>query len=237
MTSDTQSNEFFAFETIMDAAASFVIALLFTVLSYQVAARLGADLATLTAIEYLGVLFNFACVWSTARQNPWAWVFGAVGAVLLGILFWNIGLLSSMVMSLAYYLPIQFYGLWCWLKGGDDGNGAKVSRMTKSEVHGVVLAVPAAILVWAWFIGSYTNAVEVYLDAAVFGFSIAAQYLLTNKRVESWPLWGVINVLSVILYWKTGASILAVQYALFFIHAVYGTVLWMREYRARMVAA
>lgn len=221
---------------LVDAALSVLIAGGFTVASYLVAARLGADVAATSAVEYGGVLFNFACVWSTARQNPWAWLFGAVGVVLLGVLFWQIALYSSMVMSLVYYLPIQFWGLWCWLKGGADGQGAKVSRSTAKEWLAVALIAPAAIYVWGAMLGTYTEAAYVYLDASVFGLSIVAQYLLTNKRVESWLFWGVINVLSVILYWQTGVFVLAVQYALFFIHAVYGGTLWTRDYRAQVAA-
>lgn len=226
----------FKTSTILDAVLSVLIAGGFTLASYLVAARLGADVSTATAVEYGGVLFNFACVWSTARQNPWAWVFGAVATVLLGVLFWQIALFSSMVMSLAYYLPIQFYGLWCWLKGGADGQGARVSFSTPTERLVLAMFVPLAILIWGTLLGTYTDAAQVYLDASVFGCSIAAQYLLTNKRVESWPLWGVINVMSVILYWQTGAFILAVQYALFFVHACYGGALWTRDYRAQGAA-
>lgn len=221
----------FAQSTILDAVASLAIAAGFTLASYGLAWAVGADVSETMAVEFLGVFFNFACVWSTARQNPWAWVFGAVGAVFLGILFWNIALYSSMTMSLAYYLPIQFFGLWRWLAGGADGNGVKISRSPNTELVAIAGIMIIATGIWAMFIGTYTDATFANLDAMVFGASIVAQYLLTNKRVESWALWGAINVASVYLYWKTGASVLAIQYSLFFIHAVYGGVLWTREYR------
>lgn len=219
--------------SLIDAALSLLIAAGFTAASYLAALALGVslELTPLLVVEIAGVWLNFACVWSTARQNPWAWIYGVCGVLLLGYLFWQLALYSSMVMSLAYYLPIQFVGLYQWLRGGAQRQGVTVSRMSAQEWLATAIIVPLAIGLWAKLLSTFTDAAYVYLDACVFGCSIAAQYLLTNKRIESWLIWLVVNVMSVALYWATGAYVLALQYLLFFFHPVYGLWLWSSDYR------
>ena len=76
-------------------------------------------------LEILGVITNFACVWLVARQNVWNWPIGVAAVVLLGVLFWFTGLYASMVLSLVYFLPIQFYGWYNWVYGGKDNTARR----------------------------------------------------------------------------------------------------------------
>jgi len=60
--------------------------LFFTVLGYP-----------MSYIEFFGTLFNFWSVWLVVRKSIWTWPVGTIGAVLFGILFYQVQLYSDLV--------------------------------------------------------------------------------------------------------------------------------------------
>jgi nicotinamide mononucleotide transporter len=179
-------------------------------------------------LEILGVITNFACVWLVARQNVWNWPIGVAAVVLLGVLFWFTGLYASMVLSLVYFLPIQFYGWYNWVYGGKDNTELGVSRLT---VNQWLFLVGAAVPVW--FVVSYINnsfgATLPVLDTGILVLSIIAQQLMTEKKIENWLFWIAVNVLSVVVYGSAGLYVLCAQYVFFLGNAVYGFYEWYRS--------
>ena len=81
----------------------------------------------------------------------------------------------------------------------------------------------------ARLIAAYTDANMALADAGIFALSVAAQFLLDRKKIETWPVWGLVNALSVYVYasqqlWPTTAL-----YALLFLNVFWGWYEWRRE--------
>ena len=72
----------------------------------------------------------------------------------------------------------------------------------------------------------YTNANLPWLDAALTGFSLVAQYWMAKKRLQCWPLWVVLDVVYVGMFVTAGLYLTAVLYLLFTALAVYGWLEW-----------
>ncbi len=181
-------------------------------------------------VEFLGVVTNLICVYLTTTQNIWNWPYGIIAVVFLGILFYQMQLYSSMVLSLAYYLPIQFWGWYKWLYGGQHKTELPVTWCSwRNRALIVICALP---IIWAWgtFLTTYTGAVYIFWDASILGLSVVAQYLLTFKKVEAWFLWICVNILSVVIYYDTGLYMLSIQYGLFLVLASLGRYRWLKDY-------
>jgi nicotinamide riboside transporter PnuC len=103
----------------LDVILATIVSVILTIISYQVSSYFNT--ITVVPIEVLGVFLNFLCVYLTVKENNWAWIFGILGTIVLGIFFYDLGLYSSMILSLGFFLPIQFYGLWNWIHGNNGG--------------------------------------------------------------------------------------------------------------------
>jgi nicotinamide mononucleotide transporter len=92
----------------------------------------------------------------------------------------------------------------------------------------VALGIAAAA---ALALDMFTNANMALADASIFALSIVAQVMLSRKRIENWPLWIVINAISVYVYATQGLWLYTVLYAFFFFNAFWGWWEWRKEMR------
>jgi nicotinamide mononucleotide transporter len=214
-------------EKITEAFIVLIGSIVLTIVIYYIGIYFGWILL-IDNIEFIGVVLNYTCVILTVRQNIWAWPVGILAVIFLGILFWNLSLYSSLVLSILYFLPVQFLGWWAWLNGGENKTTLSVSKLTWDQWLLIALSV-----IPLYFGISYFNVimggVSPFLDTAILVISILAQYLLTWKKIESWWAWIIVNIVSIYVYGTTGAFLLAVQYLLFLANAFYGYFNWMKE--------
>ena len=71
-------------------------------------------------------------------------------------------------------------------------------------------------------------------DASIVAASVAAQLLLTTKRIESWWLWLIpIDLSAILLYLRSGAEMFAALYALYLVLASLGLHNWVRAWRGQ----
>lgn len=95
----------------------------------------------------------------------------------------------------------------------------------------------ALILVGTVLLGrqmsAHTDAALPYVDAFQTVMSLAAQYLMGFKVLESWVLWILVDVVSVGMYWSKGLYVTMGLYAVFLWMAAMGWHAWYRELKAR----
>lgn len=70
------------------------------------------------------------------------------------------------------------------------------------------------------------------LDAQIFGFSILAQFLLDRKKIESWVIWALVNVVSVYVYFSMGLTMTAILYIGLLLNTVIGYHMWNKELKS-----
>jgi nicotinamide mononucleotide transporter len=73
-----------------------------------------------------------------------------------------------------------------------------------------------------------------YLDAFTTVMSFAAQWLLVQKRVDSWYLWVTVDVIGVWLYYQKGVVFVSLLYAIFLVIAIKGTIDWRKSAKAKV---
>jgi nicotinamide mononucleotide transporter len=192
---------------------------------------------SITPLELVGVIFNFVCVYLTIKENNWAWITGMIATIALGILFFNLGLYSSMILSIGFFLPMQFYGLWNWLYGNNGGEYMieKEINLKENRIKRLMLILMGSVLLFVpFYIYFMMNAGATYpiLDAGILFLSMIAQVLLAHKLPISWLVWILVNTLSVYVYFQTGALALALQYVVFWCHALYGYYTWNKKVKS-----
>ena len=76
---------------------------------------------------------------------------------------------------------------------------------------------------------SLTDAALPHWDAFILVFSLMAQWLQAQKRIENWAGWMIVNVVAVGVYWAKDLRLTAGLYVVFFGMAVAGHLAWRRS--------
>jgi nicotinamide mononucleotide transporter len=67
-------------------------------------------------------------------------------------------------------------------------------------------------------------------------FSVIAQLLMMGRRIESWPVWLLVNTIAVPLYFSRGLYLTAFLYLCFWGNAIVSWIWWRRLAQREQVA-
>ena len=184
----------------------------------------------LSPLEIAAAIATLVNVWLLVRNNIWTWAWGVASVVLYGIVFWRSKLWSSTGLQVLYYLPMQAYGWWIWLKAGPTHHDdLPITRLSaRARILWILATLPmAALLGWGM---SFTGAQQSMVDALVTAVSVTGQYLQTHKKIEHWFCWVLVNALYA--FWLLPRQQLWVSSLIYFIllgMALQGWRDWQRE--------
>lgn len=185
--------------------------------------------ATLTAIDWpqlAAAAAGLVCVALLVRQNVWTWPIGLVYAGI-SIPIFVVNELPGQALLHGVFVLFNGYGWWYWTHGGRHaGAEPPVTRAAPPLLFGLLaLALLAALplgLRGADEVGQLVSLV----DATVLTLTLAAMWLSARKKLENWPLWLVVDVLSVWLYLQQGLHFYALLYLVYIGMAIMGWRAW-----------
>lgn len=179
----------------------------------------------LLADEWIGAAIGVAVVLCLVRQKLWAWPLGVFYVLVILPQLWETRLLASFTLHLIGFLPLNLYGWWHWLFGGEQRDDLPVTRCPPPT-----LALLAALCLGATAglgaLAAGMDSAYPYWDSAVLAASLAAMWLTARKQIENWLLWLAVNVVSVPLYFAQGLPLYAVLYLAYIGMAVWGYATW-----------
>ncbi len=181
-------------------------------------------------LEIAANIITGLAIFLAGRNNIHTWWTGILGCGLFALLFYQTNLYADVVLQL-FFIGSSVVGWWQWLRGGHG----KALPVTNASMRTLLLIAPVGLLTTTCYGGllhHYTNAYAPFLDSAVLVFSVIAQLLLLQRRVENWPLWLIVNSIAVPLYASRGLYLTAFLYACYWINAVVSWVLWRKLARA-----
>ncbi|MCE1205198.1 MAG: nicotinamide riboside transporter PnuC [Holophagaceae bacterium] len=178
-------------------------------------------------MEVFGFLTGAACVALLVRQNIWNWPLGIANNLAFIVLFYQTGLYADVGLQ-GFYIVISVYGWWSWLHGGRDHGALAVSRVRPAV--GLLLALAVALITagLTWLLRRYTNSTVPVLDSLITALSLVAQFMMTRKWIENWPVWIVANCISVGLLIYKGLYVTSALYLVYQVLCVMGLLEWRR---------
>ena len=190
-----------------------------------------------TALEWTAAALSILGVVLTIRRSLWSYAFGIPGVALYAWIFYE-GRLYSEALLYVYYFAMLTLGVRWWLQGrASDGLVVIEETPPRERLLLAALTLAAALGLGA-AMARFTDADIPFLDAGTTAMALAAQYLQSRRRVETYPLWAVYNAISIgVMYYKGWIPTMAV-YGVFLALSFWGLAAWARAYRAgRPVAA
>ena len=182
------------------------------------------------AIEVAAALLGVINVLLVVRRSVWNYPFGIVMVSLYFFVFWDAKLYSDALLQI-FFLTIQIYGWWAWLRSPQVDHGVAVEWMKVPQRIRWLAVTAVFIAIWGSGMARYTDAAAPFADSTIAGLSVTAQILQSLRRVESWVLWIAVDAFAVGLFIWRGLQVTAGLYALFFILAVVGLREWARKAR------
>jgi nicotinamide mononucleotide transporter len=181
-----------------------------------------------TWAEMLAFVLSLAMVACNVRVNATAWPLAIAASLLYFLLFWNSRLYGEAGLQVFFAL-LAGWGWWQWLRGqASDGSALRVRRMAGRGRLALIAAVIAAWPLLGAFLRHFTDTDVPWWDAWPTVGSVAGQWLLGRKYVENWPVWVVVNLVSMGLFAWKGLWLTMLLYALFALMALWGWRAWHR---------
>jgi len=218
---------------------------------------IGAGGYDLSWIEAVGTLAGLLCIWLASLEKISNYAFGLINVTLFAIIFFQIQLYASLLLQL-FFFAANIYGWYAWSRQTSSNEAVLQIRWLPlpKAIAWLVACVVAIGLMTAFidpvFAALTRIAVSVmqsaglnvampelqpdafpFWDSCMMVLSIAAMILMTRKYVENWLLWGVINVISVVIFALQGVWAMSLEYMLLTFIALNGSRMWIKSARER----
>jgi nicotinamide mononucleotide transporter len=165
-------------------------------------------------IEWLAIILNIGFTILFQLENPWAFVLGIAGPLLLGLLSYERKLFADVLLQMAYCL-LAIYGYYQF---------ATIPIITESvflHLLGVLVSLGLGFVL-GLYLKKKTSAALPMLDSMITSFSLWATLLLMSGLQSAWLYFIVINVVSVVLFYKRNLKVISLLFVLYAILAVQG---------------
>ncbi len=181
--------------------------------------------------EVAGFATGALCVWLVAHLNIWNWPVGIANNLFFLLLFFSAGLYADGGLQIVY-IVLALYGWWAWLRGGNARSELPASRTTGRQWAMLAVAGIVGVTAMTWFLSVHTDSTVPLADAVTTVLSLLATWGQTRKKVESWWLWILADLIYVPLYLYKDLTLTALLYVGFIALCVVGLVRWTRELRS-----
>ena len=208
-----------------DISESIAIGLVLTLLSYVVGIACGwINGASLHWLEVFAVLTMYSSTYLCVKERRINYPVGVISSAAYAVLFVQNGLFASAVLN-AYLVPTLIYG---WIRWRKDTNTRPVSRVTLKMIP-VYALIAGAGYGGAALISQQLGGAMAWTDSIILTGTILAQFLLDNKKLETWIMWALVDIFAIYTYASAGLSLVAFQYIFLLANTIYGYIIWKRS--------
>ncbi len=174
--------------------------------------------------ETLGFVTGLACVYLVVKQNIWNFPVGIANNIFFFILFISERLYGDAGLQVVY-VALGLQGWYWWLYGGQNRTTLRIAHAKIQTLIALAGLVLISTLGLTQALQAAKGAVPL-LDAFTTVLSLAAQYLLNHKYIESWYAWIFVDVLYIYLYISRELYLTAILYFAFLCLCFVGVLSW-----------
>jgi nicotinamide mononucleotide transporter len=204
-------------------AQGVALGVFLTGLSYLVGLNAGW-VTSVNLLEVFAVFTSYVCTFLCVVERRANYPIGAISNAAYAVLFYQFGLYASAATT-GYLTFALAYG---WFRWRSDNSAIPVRHVEAKWIPAYVLAT-AAFYVLALLLVSAVGGTLAATDTVILIGTMLAQFLLDNKRIETWAVWIVVNVFAIYTYSTAGLALAAFQYVFFLANAFYGWYMWNKS--------
>lgn len=180
----------------------------------------------MSRLECAACVLSLWMVWLNFRVNAWAWPLAIISSLMYGALFARSRLYGEASLQMVFVL-VSLWGWSRWLRRADPAD--ETSEIGALSLRGRAVSFVAVMALWpclGWLLSRYTDSDVPYADALPTAGSLLGQWLLARKRIENWPCWLAVNLISMALFAHKALWLTVLLYGLFALMSVWGWRQW-----------
>ncbi len=211
-------------------------------------------------LEFVAALFGVISVLYARKENILVFPTGIISTAIYVYLLSQWALYGDLIINI-YYTLMSIYGWYMWHKIIDDKDLhisiSTTNTKDKLKAVGIFLFTSIFVIVvyryydvmpnhldfkesvvYAWQNITSGNLEDFrtatpFLDTFTTGVFFAAMWLMANKKLESWTLWIIGDIVSIPLYFVKGYGFTGIQYAIFLVLAIMGYIEWRNQINSK----
>lgn len=206
--------------------------LLFTIPTWADLLQYLSSLGWMGWLELAGTVVGFIYLFLEYKAHVWLWPVGILMSLIYVVVFFH-GKFYADAGVYLYYIGANVFGLVAWLRGRRSESGQSeelpIVHTPKDRIPWLALAFVLVYALLAFVLVRFTDSSVPYGDAFTTSLSIVAMYMLSQKYLEQWILWVVVNMVSTALYVWKGLYPTALLFTVYVVVAVLGYFKWRKE--------
>lgn len=190
----------------------------------------------------IGALCGIFASVLTGKGKLSAYVIGGVSRVLYAIVAYKAKLYGEVMLNLLYFVPMEFYGIYSWLKNMDF----EIHEVQKKAMSGKKIGVYSAVILvltvaYGFFLRKLGGTLP-FVDSFTNVVSIIAMIVTIKCYRETWILWMIVNAVSIILWiytFMTGTGSLAIllMWIIYFVNSLIMFIKWTSQIKSNTTEA
>jgi nicotinamide mononucleotide transporter len=194
-------------------------------------------------LEFFVMISGLIAVFLSALANVYSWPLGIINVVLAFFLFFQVQLYPDMFLQIFFFIT-NVIGWWRWTHPKpfeeDRKHELKISFMNSKELLLVtVISIGGTLLLGSFaknlstlFPAIFTKpSASPYLDSFITVMSVVTTFYMIQKKVESWIIWLIVDILATYLYFIRDIKLTSFLYLIYCFIAAFALWNWIREYR------
>jgi len=178
----------------------------------------------------IAVIANPICELLISKQSKWNFIVSIIFIEITeSILYFSLGYYSTAIISVVFWIPIDFVSFLNWNKHPDEEKDilTKVKKLSWKQDLLVILAIVAFGLGVGYLLTLIPGAEDTYLDAFCSAVGMSNGILLLFRYHEQWIAWMLTLVLDAALYISSGSYIMLITVFAMVINTCYGFIKWL----------
>lgn len=181
-----------------------------------------------SATEFVAVIFGLLSVFFIMRQNILGYPTGLVNVSIYVWLCFKAGLYANMGINIFYFI-VSLWGWYQWSRKQVGEEKLRVSRINRIQQFYVLLSI-FVLTIGLWrLLRHFPESSSPFFDAFTTAVFILAMVLQAYKKLESWILWILGDIIAIPLFAFTGLAFTGLQYLAFLGLAVSGYLTWKKS--------
>ena len=182
-------------------------------------------------LEWSGVILGTLYLVLIAYKNRFGWFCAMISTAIYTYLCYDAQMYIESSLQIFYFV-MAIYGWVTWNREQDhDG------KIIRWPIHYHVLNISVSALitvVLGYVMMLYTDQENPFLDAFSTVFSLVATYMVTQRVLENWVYWIIIDSSLIFLYSSRGLHLTGFHYLIYTIIAIFAFNSWYKMYKAQV---
>ncbi|MFT6880816.1 MAG: nicotinamide mononucleotide transporter [Algoriphagus sp.] len=196
----------------------------------------------MSLLELIATITGAVAVGLSALENVWSWIIGLVNVTLAFFLFYQIQLYPDMFLQVFFFVT-NIIGFWHWkfpkVAEANAINELKITRLSPRDFTFLVgLGVLGTIIMGNFSANLHELVPSIfslpsafpYMDSFTTVMSIVATFMMIRKKVETWWIWLVVDIIASYMYYIKDVKLYSFLYVVFVLIAALGAWEWTKRY-------